>query len=198
MGTRNLTAVMVDGEYKIAQYGQWDGHPSGQGLRALEIMRETNLEEFKKTLLCVRFLTQSEFKEIIDNHTDDGMITVGGEHEKYWEENPHLGRDIGAGVLEVARDGKASVFRNSLPFAGSSLFCEFAYVIDLDAGTLEIYEGFNQEKIIDGRFVSDDPSLDASDGYEPVKLIKSYRLNDLPSNDDFIADFYPSDEEDAH
>ena len=26
MGTRNLTAVFMDGEYKVAQYGQWDGY----------------------------------------------------------------------------------------------------------------------------------------------------------------------------
>lgn len=25
MGTRNLTAVYLDGQYKVAQYGQWDG-----------------------------------------------------------------------------------------------------------------------------------------------------------------------------
>ena len=28
MGTRNLTCVFKDGEYKVAQYGQWDGYPS--------------------------------------------------------------------------------------------------------------------------------------------------------------------------
>lgn len=31
MGTRNLTVVYIDGKYKVAQYGQWDGyvvHPS--------------------------------------------------------------------------------------------------------------------------------------------------------------------------
>jgi len=27
MGTRNLTCVMKDGQYKVAQYGQWDGYP---------------------------------------------------------------------------------------------------------------------------------------------------------------------------
>lgn len=25
MGTRNLTIVYSNGEYKVAQYGQWDG-----------------------------------------------------------------------------------------------------------------------------------------------------------------------------
>ena len=27
MGTRNLTVVYLDGQYKVAQYGQWDGYP---------------------------------------------------------------------------------------------------------------------------------------------------------------------------
>lgn len=31
MGTRNLTAVYLDGQYKVAQYGQWDGYPEGRG-----------------------------------------------------------------------------------------------------------------------------------------------------------------------
>ena len=45
MGTRNLTAVMIDGEYKVAQYGQWDGYPSGQGLTCLHFLRETMDED---------------------------------------------------------------------------------------------------------------------------------------------------------
>jgi len=32
MGTRNLTIVYYKGQYRIIQYGQWDGHPQGQGL----------------------------------------------------------------------------------------------------------------------------------------------------------------------
>jgi hypothetical protein len=31
MGTRNLIAVFFDGEYRVAQYSQWDGYPEGQG-----------------------------------------------------------------------------------------------------------------------------------------------------------------------
>lgn len=32
MGTRHLIAVQIDGAYKIAQYGQWDGNPACTGI----------------------------------------------------------------------------------------------------------------------------------------------------------------------
>ena len=40
MGTRHLTCVVKDGDYKVAQYGQWDGYPSGQGIDILTFLRE--------------------------------------------------------------------------------------------------------------------------------------------------------------
>ena len=36
MTTRSLTAVKINGEYKIAQYGYYDGYPSGQGVTILK------------------------------------------------------------------------------------------------------------------------------------------------------------------
>ena len=44
MTTRSLTAVKVDGEYKIAQYGHYDGYPLGQGIYVLKFL----LEDMKK------------------------------------------------------------------------------------------------------------------------------------------------------
>ena len=44
MGTRNLTVVYVDGEYRVAQYGQWDGYPSGQGMTCLKFLTEEFVE----------------------------------------------------------------------------------------------------------------------------------------------------------
>jgi hypothetical protein len=40
MGTRNLTAVYFKGEFRIAQYGQWDGYISGSGWGILEFLKE--------------------------------------------------------------------------------------------------------------------------------------------------------------
>ena len=31
MGTRHITAVVSEGQFVVAQYGQWDGYPTGAG-----------------------------------------------------------------------------------------------------------------------------------------------------------------------
>ena len=40
MGTRNLTCVIKDGKYRVAQYGQWDGYPEGQGMNILNFLKK--------------------------------------------------------------------------------------------------------------------------------------------------------------
>jgi len=195
MGTRNLTMVMINNEYKIAQYGQWDGYPSGQGVTVLNFLRETNLDKFKDTLGNVSFITEDEWSDIIENYTDGGSVILGSENDKYWKENlTHLDRDIGAKVLEMVRDGEATKLNNRIGFAGNSLFCEYAYVIDFDKGTFEIYGGVNEEPIKEGRFISGVDYLEKIDGYEPVKLIQEYKLDDLPDNDEFLSDLEPREE----
>ena len=40
MGTRNLTIVRnKEGIIRVAQYGQWDGYPEGQGITALNFIK---------------------------------------------------------------------------------------------------------------------------------------------------------------
>ena len=174
MGTRNLTAVMLDGEYKIAQYGQWDGYPSGQGVTALDFMTKVDIDKFKEKVRSVRFITQEELEQI------------GNAHPNSWSRHyPHLSRDAGAEILQMVMGG-ASVLRNSIEFAGDSLMCEYAYVIDLDKNTFEVYSGFNKESVTDGRFVSDDVGLDKTDGYEPIIIMKSYDLLHLPNEVQFL------------
>ena len=47
MGTRNLTAVFIGGQYKVAQYGQWDGYPEGNGKKILEFLKSLTKKDFK-------------------------------------------------------------------------------------------------------------------------------------------------------
>ena len=54
MGTRNLTMVYLNGEYKVAQYGQWDGYPEATGCLILKFLTGVKLDYFKKAISIYR------------------------------------------------------------------------------------------------------------------------------------------------
>jgi len=112
---------------------------------------------------------------------------MGGVHEHYWKNRlKHIDRDIGAGVLAYIQEDKIAdgKLKNSIEFANDSLFCEYCYVIDLDNMLLEIFKGFNEEVVSEGRFLS----TDTSEKYQPVTLIKTYPIQDLPIKEQFLTD----------
>lgn len=178
MGTRNLTCVVQDGEYKIAQYGQWDGYPSGQGLVALNFLQNVNLDEFREKIKQVKFLTTEDLKLLDDNTWKDT--------------HPQLSRDICAHILQFVMDDYTE-FVNSVSFAGDSLFCEWAYVIDLDKNTFEVYNGFNQRPLDESeRFYGIKPE---NRNYEPVKHIYTFDLLNLPTEEEFLEILNPAVQE---
>ena len=201
MGTRNLTAVMIDGEYKIAQYGQWDGYPSGLGVQVLGFVRNPeNVLRLRDALCRVRFIDDEgrdkEFIEAYDRVTPKMMNDPDNRsaEQRRWF-NSYISRDVGGDILHTVAESKDAeiLLKNKISFAGDSLFCEYAYVIDLDADTLEVFKGFNHTAITEGRFVSGDPTLEKSGEYHPVKLAKSYTLAELPTEEQFLKDLEPDD-----
>ena len=64
MGTRNLTCVYKNGEYRVAQYGQWDGYPEGQGVTILEFLHRVNINEFRNAIDKCTWITEDEINEI--------------------------------------------------------------------------------------------------------------------------------------
>ena len=191
MGTRNLTMVISNGETKVAQYGQWDGYPSGNGVIVLDFLTKTNLDDFKKKLNKVIFVNGNKEKEI-ENWlksigSENGWLT-GEQSNLYQKKYPYLTRDNGANILQMIMDGEEDEIwvTDSTDFAGDSLFCEWAYLIDLDKNKLEVYEGFNQEPLtIEDRFFH---LKDKDSEYYPIKMVKSYDLNNLPLEDEFLKD----------
>lgn len=203
MGTRNLTAVMAEGEYKIAQYGQWDGHPSGVGITILGFLSEAgNIDKLRAALSKVRFIDlKGRDKDFVESYNANAPKLLGDPdnrtpEQKHWF-STYSSRDIAGEILGAVSSSSDNeiLLRNNIGFAGNSLFCEYAYIIDLDAEIFEVYEGFNQEKVIEGRFISSSEDAEKSEGYEPVKLIKSYKLSELPSEAAFLTDLEPDEED---
>ena len=124
MGTRNLTKVIdKDGVTRVAQYGQWDGYPSGQGVNAL--VHAYNYKQIEKGLDKVRWATQEQLDAInndLSNWTTDFNFS---------EMFPTLSRDTCADILGyVAWSlGEVLLVDNS-EFENDELFCEGVYTID--------------------------------------------------------------------
>lgn len=71
-------------------------------------------------------------------------------------------------------------FADDRNFLKDSLFCEFAYIINLDTNKLEIYEGFNLNPDAAGRYAKNTIyGADCEKVYYGVKLVKEIELTDL-------------------
>ena len=186
MGTRNLVAVVLDGEYKIAQYGQWDGYPEGQGVRALEFLRgEGNIDRLRSALGRVRFLDMDGADAEMVKRFDAGL---GSDEEKSWFDR-FISRDLGAEILASVANAadEVIVLKNSLPFAAESLFCEWAYVVDLDKGSFEVFRGFNNAPLAEGeRFAFLPLPADHAPYFQVRHFYSFVGLDVLPSDAEFL------------
>lgn len=192
MGTRNLTAVFSGGEYKVAQYGQWDGYPSGQGSTILKFLHTLSeniyRNKFLEQLDKLTFISTEEL-ELISKRINDEKID---NWSHIW---PELSRDTGGEILGmVMRSESPLKLRNQINFAADSLFCEYAYVVDFDKNTFEVFQGFNKSPLSESDRFYGYVSDDKGSNYHPVRLVKSYELSDLPSLEQFIADLTPLDD----
>lgn len=179
MGTRNLIAVVVDDEFKVAQYGQWDGYPSGQGAEVAKfICDEMDIDAFRAAVRECSWISTEEHQEMWTKcgaKPDDEFVNMEVS-DRFKEKYPHLSRDAGAEILGFIQKDGARKVKDSRDFAGDSLFCEWAYVVDLDKEALEVYQGFNKGVPV-GRFAELKPS--DSNEYNPVSLLTTIPFTEL-------------------
>jgi len=197
MGTRGLTCVVLDGEYKVSQYGQWDHYPSGQGKTVLDFLKnKMDRDRFESGLRQTEWIDEETMKALWEEAGHDGSQWVNMEvSNKFKSVNPQLDRDMAAEVLEFIQGADAPVLLNDeIAFAQDGLFCEWCYVVDLDKNVLEVYSGFGKEKLDEGsRFGND---ID-DNGYSAVGLVKSYDLDNLPDEETFIAELERDEDEEG-
>jgi hypothetical protein len=196
MGTRNLTVVIHKGEIRMAQYGQWDGYPDGVGRDIAKVLDGRSVVDFRKAIEKCVFIDDATLEKYYKDAGHDGgqfvNMDVSG---RVKAAHPLLNRDYSGGaalkvMIEAPLSTTSFELRDGRDFAADSLFCEWAYVIDLDKETVEIYKGFNNTPLTesDRFFFLQDKAQKARSGetYYPVRLMKSYAMKDF--NEQAITD----------
>ena len=198
MGTRGLTIVKSAGTFPVSQYGQWDHYPDGQGLTALRFCREylatpAGRERFKEDLKKVRFIGEGEHARLWEAALGKPSSENGYEKvddcKQFARRFPALDRDLGAGVLEYIAKHDGEVLTSSqLDFAADSLFCEGAYMVDLDANEFVSFHGFNKDASRNTMRLGplkEDPERDEK--YAHIYEIACFSLDKLPTDEEYLA-----------
>lgn len=170
MGTRGLYGFRKNGEDKTT-YCHYDSYPDGLGRSMIEFIQEYGLDlnDIYKRIILVdedSKPTERQIKEC-KNLAD---LSVSEKSLEDWycllrnaQGNPKM---YGQG-LRYMIDNKNFIL--------DSLFCEYAYIINLDTKKLEIYKGFQH--------VPDESNIYGceanSEGYYPCKLAYVIDLLDV-------------------
>jgi hypothetical protein len=201
MGTMHLICVLQAGEYKVAQYGQYDGSPQSQGYRVLNFLTEEMKRDlFEKKVSGLSFVTPEELDQMwVNAGADPGAERVSLDiSEKFQELYPENSSETSADILGLIQNSERPLkLRNNIDFAGDVL-CEWAYVVDLDKNTFEVYKGFNKSPLSKNeRFAYLQYTLKYSqDMFFPIKHVISFNLDNLPDIEQFLAAFINDSEDD--
>lgn len=152
MGTRGAYGFIIDGTTKVS-YNHSDSYPEWLGQRVLEALSGHTLEGLKARARAIRLVPDTE--------------------KNYWRL-----RDF-QGDMAALLDGRCQEMIDNSEFLADSLFCEWAYLVNLDTEELEVYRGFNENPNAPGRYAA----LRVPDSrFYGVALVQTFPLDELPEN----------------
>lgn len=191
MSTRGFVGFVVDGTEKIA-YNHSDSYPDGLGADVLGWLRKAHLGGARRQAAELR-VVEADSKpspEGIERLRSYAHLGVGTQQVDDWYVLLRHTQGNPAAMLD------AGVIEDASGFPADSLFAEWGYVVDFDAETFEVYQGFQNARHSKGRFANrSDVDDSRRDGYYPVALVASWPLHALPTDKDFIQAVDPSDDE---
>ncbi len=195
MGTRGAIGVRINGEDKMT-YNHMDSYPDGLGATFLKETKtiKGSLKAYKKMAVELKLVDSDS------NPTPEDIK----KYQRYLNEDVSQSKketiENGVDWYQLLREMQGEILQNlcsgvmleNNTFIHDSLFCEWAYIINFDDDTLEVYEGFQKNRVnIKGRYKDYKPS--EGDGYFACSLVKTYPLNKLPSLKKFCNDLEPEE-----
>lgn len=171
MGTRGMIGFRFNGEDKLA-YNQYDSYPTSMGASAVNAVRKFNDEQLAGTAKRLTVVDQASSPpaDLAERYSGltDSRVSTGTD---WYATLRHV-----QGEIEPYVTGGVDHMTGNVSFLSASLFCEWAYIINMDDRTLEFYKGFNNDPDAPGRYAKCDPD---SQGYVGVALIAKPTLADV-------------------
>jgi len=180
MGTRGSFGFIINDEVKTS-YNHFDSYPDGQGSTLVENIRDINhlkdgWDILRKNVEKLEMVDEDSkpSPEIINEYEEQGMadISVADGTTDSWY--CLLRNAQGGNSITLILDGNIMHMIHDGGFITNSLFCEYAYLVNLDTMCLDFYSGFQKKPQKGNRF-----GTEKYEGYYPCKLIHSYPLKDI-------------------
>lgn len=173
MSTRGAIGFRVNAVDKVT-YNHFDSYPGGIGIDVVNFISKTALSTLKKTALRIQLVTDEEEPTVAQISECDKFYNpnVGGQDKVTWYS---LLREA-QGRLDVYKK-ELKYMKDASDFLKDSLFCEYAYIINVDTGMLEFYKGFNEDLNGAGRYAS--LTRERKSEYFGVVLVKEYPLAEI-------------------
>jgi hypothetical protein len=191
MGTRGLVGFTADDKNKFA-YNHFDSYPDGLGDDVVTFINTQLLPKIDldhtavfNSIKAIKMIQEgdkptAEDIKRLEPYTD---LNVSRQSTEDWY---CLLRQTQGDIASILNCG---YMIDGESFISDSLFCEYAYVINLDTNMLECYRGFQEELHTKGRFASNEAQSGYSNDYYPCALAAEFQLDAIP--DDWKEQAYP-------
>jgi hypothetical protein len=173
MGTRGAYGFRIGNQDKIT-YCHFDSYPDFLGRNLLEYVADTPTEMMKEVASAIIMvdLESKPAPELVKRYSKFGDLNVSNHTFEDWY---CLLRKTQGDLYPYNNDLRHMIDFHDFPH--DSLFCEWAYIINLDTELFEAYKGLNKDSSAKGRYAR--YSTDDNHGYRGVVLIDEIPLADI-------------------
>lgn len=174
MGTRGLYGFRKNNKDKVT-YNHWDSYPRWLGNNVLRFINGHTIEELEN--ICEKMILVNENDKPTDEQIEKckkyADLTVSNKDYNDW----YCLLRGSQGDLEPWGEDLDYIIDNH-DFIKDSLFCEYAYIINLDTYELEFFKGWQKTPDCLGRY-----GIEEDNGYYPCKLVWKIGLEEIIAAD---------------
>lgn len=180
MGTRGCYGFRKNGIDKLT-YNHYDSYPDYLGKIVVTFCKETSLDEMNE--IYDRLILVNENDKPTQEQIEECKRYYNGDVSCKTPEDWYCLLRNAQGDLDAYKNGLKYMI-DSCGFIKDSLWCEYAYIINLDTDELEFWVGGQDKPDIYNRY-----GVERDGDYYPCKMVASYSLVLVSIDENSVRDF---------